>query len=320
MVDIEVTDRFKNYNKTYCWQYSIRLQNREEDLKLAGLTEADVENLRVSDFEFAYVHSAKDDRNIPIGYKKVSVGDSSAICNEVKAFIVRHEWLGKLSLFPTHRFTARHRGILAGVIIMDQPAVFSKLLGDKTRKIERLVSRGACVSWSPKNLASALLMWSIKWMVANTRYRVFTAYSDPEAKELGTIYQAANFIYLGKTSGTQKMYRDPLSEKRGWFSDRSFRSRSSYKRYAKNLGIVWDATWQGGNNILWGNIPAGIALKLKQAAKDHQKRCLVREVPRKHKYAYILGRDRKETRELMKQFEERNPDLIGLSYPKDRGQ
>lgn len=51
-----------------------------------------------------------------------------------------------MSLYPTHFFTARYKGILAGVVIMDMPNAFSKLLGEDTKQIERLISRGACVS------------------------------------------------------------------------------------------------------------------------------------------------------------------------------
>ena len=50
-------------------------------------------------------------------------------------------------------------------------------------------------------------MFSIKWMAKNTPFRAFTAYSDPEAKELGTIYQACNFYYIGQSSGSQSEIR-----------------------------------------------------------------------------------------------------------------
>lgn len=165
----------RDYNKDHCRQYDIRLNNLEEDLILAGLTADDVNNLNIADFVLQ--HEEKE------------------ICyEEVKSFIERHEWLGRMSLYPTNIFTARYNGILAGVVIMDMPSVFSKMLGDETRKIERLISRGACISWSPKNLGSSLIMFAIKWMVKNTRFRLFVAYSDIEAKELGTIYQACNFL------------------------------------------------------------------------------------------------------------------------------
>ena len=175
-------NNFEIYTKNHCWQYDIRLSNREQDLTNSGLTEEDVQDLRISDFVFA--NESKD-----------------LVFDEVRIFIERHEWLKRLSLYPTHFFTARYKGILAGVVIMDMPTAFSKILGEGTRKIERLISRGACISWSPKNLASALIMFSIKWMVKNTRFRLFIAYGDAEAKELGTIYQACSFYYLGKKSG-----------------------------------------------------------------------------------------------------------------------
>jgi hypothetical protein len=311
-----------SYNKGHCWQYDIRLSNLEQDLKEAGLTKEQAEALSVSDFTFRFID--KTDKEM---------------CDKIKAFIERHEWLGKLSLYPTHRFVAEYNGILAGVVIMDQPNAFSKLLGEETKKLERLISRGACVSWSPKGLASALIMFSIRWMVKNTRYRLFTAYSDVEAKELGTIYQACNFIYLGKSAGTKVMYMDPNKPEKGWFSDRSFRSRSAYKRYAKELGIEWKREWQGARTrtlkdwetteveerggsetILWENMPEDVRNKLRQAAKDYQSRCIKREVPSKHKYCYILGATKKETKELKERFKALNPDKVNLPYPKNRGE
>lgn len=207
-------ESLRNYTKGHCWQYDIRLKNREEDMIRHGLTEADVANLKVSDFVFAHE-------------------DKAVVFEEIRAFIERHEWLGRLSLYPTHIFTARYNKALAGVVVMDMPNAFSKLLGEDTKRIERLISRGACVSWSPKNLASSLIMYAIRWMTQNTQYRLFTAYSDPEAKELGTIYQACNFYYIGQKSGTGYQYR---IESGRWVSDRYFRSRSVYKRLARGLG------------------------------------------------------------------------------------
>lgn len=196
------------------------------------------------------------------------------------------------------------------------PTTFSRLLGEKTNELERLVSRGACISWSPKGLASSLLMYAIKWMIENTQWRLFTAYSDPEANELGTIYQASNFTYLGQTSGANKKYKDKDGK---WRTDRSFRSRSAYKRYAKDLGIDWKREWQNGDRIVWDAMPEGVEDRLRQASKDAVAQCEVRLLPPKHKYAYILGRNRRETRELKKLFAEHGPNLQNLPYPKQRG-
>lgn len=295
---MNIVERIDGYASNHCWQYDIRTRNKEEDLLLSGLSEKDLLSLKVTDFVFeAYDETRKKE-----------------IWKEAKGFIERHEWLGKMSLYPTHIFTARYKGILAGVVVMDMPNAFSKLLGENTRKIERLISRGACISWSPKNLASSLIMFSIRHMVATTRFRVFTAYSDAEAKEIGTIYQACNFIYLGKESGTKQQYRVPGTDR--WISDRSFRARSYYKKYAKLLSIDWDKSWQSKDRILWDNMPPETAARIKAYAKQFQASCESREVGSKHKYAYILGQNKKETKELMKRFLLASPAKVNLSYPK----
>jgi hypothetical protein len=84
---------------------------------------------------------------------------------------------------------------------MATPNTFSFALGKENRDIIKLVSRGASISWAPKNLGSWIVSRACKWMVQNTDFRMFEAYSDPLAKELGTIYQALNWTYLGQTSG-----------------------------------------------------------------------------------------------------------------------
>lgn len=287
-------ERFYTYNKDHCWQYDIRIKNFEEDLDLAGLNEGIVKDLRTKDFTLQ-----QEDKN--------------NVFDEIKTFIERHEWLGKMSLYPTHFFTARYNGILAGVVIMDMPNAFSKMLGDDTKKKERLISRGACVSWSPKNLASKLISFGVKWMVKNTNYRLFTAYSDTEANELGTIYQACNFYYLGKKFGSGYQFK---LENGKWVSDRYFRSRSVYKRLALENGIIWNNAWQNKDLVYFDRMPMEIAIKIKKLSKDYQRSCEKRKIEPKHKYAYVLGKDKKETKYLRKIFEERNRTY---EYPKIRG-
>lgn len=283
-----------SYSENHCWQYDIRLRNAEKDLNSIGLTEEAVNNLKCTDFVFQ--NESK-----------------SEVLDEVRSFIEMHEWLGKLSLYPTHFFTARYNGILAGVVVMDMPTAFSKLLGEDTKKVERLISRGACISWSPKNLASKLIAYSIKWMVQNTPYRLFTAYSDVEAKELGTIYQACNFYYLGKKSGTKAQFEIRDGK---WVSDRHFRSRSVYKKLAKENGIVWGSDWSSGDKIYFDRIPKETVVRLKNLTKEYQASCRSRSVEPKHKYAFLLGRSKTETKTLRNMFETMNKTF---PYPKDRG-
>lgn len=289
-----IEDRFETYNSDYCQQYNIRIKNYNDDILEAGLTDDEVKILKISDFELQF----EEKKNI---------------FNEVKNFIERHEQLGKVSLYPTHFFTARYKGILAGVVIMDMPNAFSKLLGDDTKQIERLISRGACVSQSPKNLASKLISFAMNQMVKNTQYRLFTAYSDTEAKELGTIYQACNFYYLGKKSGASYQYKIESGKQ---VSDRYFRSRSVYKKLAKQNNILWKDEQQKGDLVYFDKMSEEIAKKIKQLSKDYQNSCEKRKLENKHKYAYVLGANKKETKKLRKLFEERNKIY---KYPKERG-
>lgn len=276
----DISRRRYEYNEEWCFQYEMRRQYLEEDLAMAGLTYEEAQSLKIEDFDF----------------ERVVSDEKKAQCT---GFIKRHEWLGTIPQYTTHWFTARYKGILAGVTLMSVPNAFSKLLGENTDKFERLISRGACISWSPKCLASAFLMWCIKWMVQNTDFRLFTAYSDPDAKELGTIYQACNFYYLGQNSGAEKRYRNPYTGK--MVSDRFFRQKSAYKRYCRELGIEWSGT------------PTE---ELRKYAKKMMEASETVDYPKKHKYAYVLGRDKRETKNLRKLFLSLNKIY---EYPKERG-
>lgn len=282
------------YNKEHCWQYEMRLQNLDEDLQQAGITLQQAQLLTVNDFTFTPLTTEQEHK-------------------DATEFIKRHEWLGTTSLYTTHWFGAYHNNQLAGVLLFSMPNAFSKLLGENTKELERLIGRGACISWSPKNLASAFIMWSIKWMVQNTQYRLFTAYSDPLAKELGTVYQACNFYYLGQNSGGTTRYINPYSGK--VVSDRFFRARSAYKKYAKELNIQWQPNWNRDSTILWNNIPDHIEQQLRQHSKTVQSNATPVQVPAKHKYALIQGQNKKETKQLKQQFEQNNKTY---PYPKNR--
>lgn len=292
---MDFIERLNTYDKDHCWQYDIRLANASSDLEAAGLSTEYIATLRTSDFVFR------------------SVTDKAGR-SEMVEFIKRHEWLGTLSQYTTHWFGAYLEDTLAGVILMNMPNAFSKYLGDDTKYMERLISRGACISWSPKNLASAFLMWSIKWMVANTQYRLFTAYSDPSAKELGTIYQACNFYYTGATAGGRFKYINPHTGK--LVSDRYFRQRTAYRRYAKELGIEWQKNWAHSTGMSWDNIPDDVESILRTYSKTTQANAERLEVPLKHKYAYVLGENAKETKALKKIFLE---NVRVYPYPKERG-
>lgn len=156
-------------------------------------------------------------------------------------------------------------------------------------------------------------MFAIKWMVKNTNYRLFVAYSDVEAKELGTIYQACNFYYIGKKSGAKKQYKIETGR---WVSDRYFRARSVYKRLAKKDGITWRDEWQDGDSVKFNKMPEDIAKRIRELSKSYLNSCESREITPKHKYAYVLGANNGETKYLRNIFETKNKIY---PYPKKRG-
>lgn len=286
MSDINLLEKIKSYDKPHCYQYQKRLDTLHDDMQKYGWSEEDVKGISLDDFEFKPLET-KEERH------------------EATKFIERYEWLGTVGNYPTHWFGARYKGILGGVVIMGMPNAFSKLLGDDTKGVERLLMRGASASWCPFNLGSKFVMWCIKWMVMNTQYRLFTCYSDPQAKEIGSIYQGLNFFYLGQGNGTTTRCVNPYNPK-VLISDRAFRARSMYKRYAKDLGITWQKNWNRDQCMLWENIPDDIEKRLREYSKMMYKNAKKIEFPRKHKYAFVLGRNRKETASLRKTFLELN--------------
>lgn len=293
-------DRKEHYDKDWCFQYDMRLRHLEEDLFFLGMSEDEVGKLRVEDFTFKHSVDIEEHR----------------LC---KKFIERYEWLGTIPSFTTHWFVAYYKNILSGVILMGEPYSYTRILGDATKDVERLISRGACISWSPKNLASSFLMWCIKWMVENTQYRLFVAYSDPSAKELGTIYQACNFYYLGNNFGKLKKYKNPYDGR--IVSCRVFRQNGMYQKYARDLGITWDKKWMEDNRIVWDRVPDDIESSLRNYCSVMLKENFLFDVQQhKHKYAYVLGQNKSETRRLKKILESNIDKDKMFDYPKKRGE
>ncbi len=78
----------------------------------------------------------------------------------------------------------------------------------------------------------------------------------------------------------------------------------------------------------WEKVPSSVEKLLRLESKSYEKSCLSRKLKPKHKYLYILGKDKRETMKLKNTFyehnlncspEKNNNRLTGLSYPKQRG-
>lgn len=116
-----------------------------------------------------------------------------------KPFIEKFEWLGKIG---TMKFAyGLYFGYKLGVVL-----VFSKtttwqaevsICGEKYRDKVILLCRGAAANWAPKNANSYAIALTLKAVEKDTDYKIILAYSDRRAGEVGTIYQALGWLFIG---------------------------------------------------------------------------------------------------------------------------
>jgi|TARA_Y100000310_G_C20662701_1_gene805661 hypothetical protein len=115
-----------------------------------------------------------------------------------RSVILDYEWLGTMPAVLWHCFGIYFQGHLGGVVCYGPE--YSENLGvwDKYEFTGKLIllSRGACVHWAPQHSASALIRRSMRLLPG--KYEVVTATVDAEAGEVGTIYQACGFFYVGQ--------------------------------------------------------------------------------------------------------------------------
>jgi hypothetical protein len=126
-----------------------------------------------------------------------------------KDFIMRYEWVGNMGT-SKYCYGLLFNGKLGGVVCFGppiSPTKYKKIFVVEYRDSVFQLTRGATNYWAPKWCASKLISLALTHLRNNTKYRIVVAYADPEAGEVGTIYQACNAIYLGMTQpGGSKKY------------------------------------------------------------------------------------------------------------------
>jgi hypothetical protein len=126
-----------------------------------------------------------------------------------RQIILKYEWLGTMS------HTGYHYGLFygewcAGVVCF---AVGGGATGGsnvhKEWRIEPrelgTLARGACVHWAPRGSNSRLIAHAVKMLREQTGVKLVLAYSDTDAGEIGTVYQAAGWAYVGRGSSTNQL-------------------------------------------------------------------------------------------------------------------
>lgn len=272
----------KNNGIVPCYQYRRKMSHKDEDLKRLPF---DPHGLKASNFDL----------------------QKESLNPEITEFIKKYEWFGKIGNTPRWCFTARYKGHLAGAVLINEPNAYSNLLKEKhedplqwnSSSPEALIQRGASSSWAPKNLSSRLIRFACKWMVTHTKKRAFVCYADPKAQEIGIVYQACNFEYLGSNFGTRILLRHPFISSGIPFPEQSLRRTSSFRRWCRENNIALCPSWFQENGFKkLSAIPEEI--KTSWYAWVRQKVQESEKIPteRKHKYILVLGKDKREQRYL----------------------
>ncbi len=165
-------------------------------------------------------------------WQGIDVDISTAEVREVSyqtanEIIMKYEWLGTMPAKTLHYYGIFFSGACAGVVVYAPEYGENLGIWDKygfTGKIICL-ARGACTHWAHPHSASKLIRRSIDLLP--DRYRIITCTTDERAGEIGTIYQACGFDYVGQMSKSKLAFR--MNGK--IISERRFRKRHVGKRW-----------------------------------------------------------------------------------------
>ena len=167
--------------------------------------------------------------------------------NQAKAVIEEYEWLGCMPAMVKFCYGIFFDNHLGGVVVYSQE--YSENLGhwdkyDYTGKMI-LLSRGACVHWAHPHSASKLITQSMKMLP--DKYKIVTATVDELAGEIGTIYQACNFDFIGSMRENNPNVKNSKGKRFGVMIDgklygsRSIRQKIGTQRKADILAKWPDA-------------------------------------------------------------------------------
>jgi len=209
-----------------------------------------------------------------------------------KQIIFKYEWLGTMGTIISDCYGIFFGLYCAGVTTFS-PAGFNLPALAKTFKIKgnqlRYLSRGANVHWAPKGANSKLISWSLKHEARHGKLAI--AFSDSDAGEIGTVYQATNWVYIGKGS--------------------------TWKQWVSADGKIWSFN-QFTNHVKMQNT-TGVKLKADLIKKGWREQ----ETNPKGRYVYILDRTDKrliDKVESMRQpYPKRDKQAIGSDQEHSEG-
>lgn len=138
---------------------------------------------------------------------------------EASTIILKYEWLRTMASGTVACYGLKHDGELLGAACFGclGGKIRQICIGSNTEETRELatkticLTRGACVPWAPKNAASFLIRNACRQAHKDFGWRVFFAYSDHDAGEIGTVYQACGWYFIGDSFRKGKYHTDYVS-------------------------------------------------------------------------------------------------------------
>jgi len=162
------------------------LQSNKSHQRLIREKLAESEPIYAADIETAIV-------------KEISAADA-------RVLIEKYEWLGTMSAciikcFGIYFLQPNENWVLGGTVVYSNEYGENLGIWDSYNYTGKIIclSRGACVHWAHPHSASKLIRVSMRMLP--DRYKVITCTVDAQAGEVGTIYQACGFEYVGRMKG-----------------------------------------------------------------------------------------------------------------------
>lgn len=239
----------------------------------------------------AYQRIIRDRKQEEFGLSNYPIPDiKKAVCkqityNQAKEVILEYEWLGTMPSQVVCSFGIFYDDILAGAVCFSDVRQQNKMTFLKRPAI--ILARGACVHWAHKHSASKLISFAVSNLDSD-KYHFVLAYSDPEAGEIGTVYQACNWKCVG------------TSQKMRWIApDKT--QRSAY--HHRNLACSKTPKENGVRRT-----DKDLAEKIKNDLLNSG--WVYEKAPKRYRYAIAIGKK--------KELKERNAmlDNISIGYPK----
>jgi hypothetical protein len=126
---------------------------------------------------------------------------------DARDIILKYEWLGNMGV-TDYTFGIFFGDYLAGAVCFGRTAgtnTAASVCGKEYAHLVKTLNRGACVHWAHPNSASFLITHACRLMTKKG-FHIFVAYSDAEAGEIGTVYQASGWHYCQTTKSGSSLF------------------------------------------------------------------------------------------------------------------